>query len=195
MNYSKLIDAIINEQANDAKEFVTSIISEKIDAQVDAYRESIKESLFGLSREDVAIEVTEENIEELLDTLSEEDLEELAAILEAEEAKGLTEEELNEISKERVKDYVVKSVTDREKQNQNWGNAQKSKMKAGDNLRNAKKAGPDHKYGETDASHSERVGRLSKKYDSAKKSVADADRKQTNRNVGLHRAGKVLAKD
>lgn len=110
MNYKELIDAIINEQANDAKEIVIAKLSEKIDVQLDEYYNYVTESIFGVERD--AVEITEENFEEILNSLSEEDTKKLAEELEALEAQGLSEEELSEIVKQKISESF-KSVENR----------------------------------------------------------------------------------
>lgn len=126
MKYKELIDAIINEQANDAKTFVTTSLSEKIEVEVDSYANYVTESLFGLEK--TSVEVTEENFEELLNALSEEDTKALEEELTALEAEGLSEEELSEISLKRLGQYVNKASADGNKKLKD-GNIVKAKSR------------------------------------------------------------------
>jgi hypothetical protein len=75
------------------------------------------------------------------------------------------------------------------------GQLHRASHKSGRNLDRVKRSGPDKDYGETDAQHGERVDRLTKKHKKDKESVAIAHRKINNRSAGIHRAGKILAKE
>lgn len=100
MNYKELIDAIINEQAVDAKKIVNEALAAKIEEQYEEYLNDITESIFGLENKEV--EISEANIEEIIASLSEEDANALAEELAVFEAEGLSEEELSEIVKEKL---------------------------------------------------------------------------------------------
>lgn len=103
--------------------------------------------------------------------------------------------QIDETSKEKAAKYTVAAIADRHKQHDKFVAAVDKRIKTGTSLNKVKKLGPDTEYGETDAEHAERVNRLTKRRSDAEKEQKTADRKERNRNSGLYRAGKILAKE
>lgn len=104
-------------------------------------------------------------------------------------------EQIDEISKELAGRYVVKAAADMANQNKKNREANVKWSKASDSRMRVKAAGPDKDYGETDSEHAERINRLTKRIASGKADSDTAMRKGMNRLGGIHKAGKILAKE
>mgnify|MGYP000924454289 CR=1 FL=1 len=98
-------------------------------------------------------------------------------------------EQIDEISKDTVSNYVVKSAADLHRQRQNFNDAQKKRFKT----KFASQLVPD--YGEKPEDFKERQDNVTRRRARLTKEIGDADRKMSNRLSGIHMAGKRLAKE
>jgi hypothetical protein len=135
-----------------------------------------------------------ENYQQYLEVAKEIELAEEDTLSE-EEFNALGEEELQEISKETVKSYALKSLASKSKASDAAKEAGDKASKASKAYRRVKAAGPDKDYGETDDQHGERVDRLYRRNIGALKDVASNIRTAEKRRKGLDMAGKRLAKE
>lgn len=182
-----IVTSILEEKPVDVRDFVFESLQSRANLVLETVAENIAESILGYSEE--------LDLDSFIESLDED---EVSAILEEIEEltfEGITEEELAEISKERVSAYAVKALGDRHKQNQAFNKAQTKRFNMSRNLRRIKDVGPDADYHETPADHADRVDRLTRNIKKANSDIKTAERKGNNRNKGLHNAGKRLAKE
>jgi hypothetical protein len=131
-------------------------------------------------------EMTEEEFHEEIAGMDEEALE---ALLEAIEG----DETLDEVSKERLASYVVKSVTSHAKNRKAYNDASEKRYNRGNSMRRVAKQGPEE--GESKERHAERVATLKRGREKADSAMKHASNKLANRTLGLSRAGDRLAKE
>jgi hypothetical protein len=113
LKYESFIEAVLEKKPIDAKSIIESVLAAKVEANLDAYAEVVAEGFFGEEIEE-DFDLSEEVIEEILESFSDEELYEFEAALDALKEEGLSEAMIMEISKKTLGSYIRKASADRD---------------------------------------------------------------------------------
>lgn len=191
-----LFESIVENKPHTAKEILDKILSDKLSDHLDAYKIALAKRMFGEEVDDENEddeELSEEDIEEVLNNLSDEELDEIIDSLDENE---LDEEQLDEISKDTLKSYIKKALLNKEKDAKTLNKWKSAKTNYKWNHSSALSTRERYKAHGINADHITKTVKGSKRnLDRATSRVNKLSLRAKNREVGVEKALNKLSEE